>query len=180
MIPFADNRGQWMNNYAVKHTGRQIRGKANAGGTIGPVPTLFYGGMTERPPPRHHLRSPTAGTAASRGGGNQKWWRRQGTTLQVDEQRDRSGNGCGIKPIVMRYADVLLMAAEAANELNDLPYAKAATSAKSAYRAFKSTMRSTPILTASFPKGLICSGPSTRSACSNSTAGRSASRTSSL
>ena len=37
----------------------------------------------------------------------------------------------------MRYADVLLMAAEAANELNDLPYAKTQLR-KVRYRAFKS------------------------------------------
>ena len=39
--------------------------------------------------------------------------------------------------IMMRYADVLLMAAEAANELNDLPYAKTQLR-KVRYRAFKS------------------------------------------
>ena len=34
------------------------------------------------------------------------------------------GNDDGIKPVVMRYADVLLMAAEIANELDETPYAK--------------------------------------------------------
>jgi hypothetical protein len=34
------------------------------------------------------------------------------------------GNDDGVKPVVMRYADVLLMAAEIANELDETPYAK--------------------------------------------------------
>ena len=136
VIPFADNRGQWMNNYAVKHTtADKYCGKANAGGTIGPVPTLFY-----EYDKNDRRRDVTCVPYRWNGGKQeleniQKWYCGKYRYEWMNEVV--SGNDCGIKPIVMRYADVLLMAAEAANELNDLPYAKTQLR-KVRYRAFKS------------------------------------------
>ena len=136
VIPFADNRGQWMNNYAVKHTtADKYCGKANAGGTIGPVPTLFY-----EYDKADRRRDVTCVPYRWNGGKQeleniQKWYCGKYRYEWMNEVV--SGNDCGIKPIVMRYADVLLMAAEAANELNDLPYAKTQLR-KVRYRAFKS------------------------------------------
>ena len=136
VIPFADNRGQWMNNYAIKHTtADKYCGKANAGGTIGPVPTLFY-----EYDKNDRRRDVTCVPYRWNGGKQeleniQKWYCGKYRYEWMNEVV--SGNDCGIKPIVMRYADVLLMAAEAANELNDLPYAKTQLR-KVRYRAFKS------------------------------------------
>ena len=136
VIPFADNRGQWMNNYAIKHTtADKYCGKANAGGTIGPVPTLFYENDKN-----DRRRDVTCVPYRWNGGKQeleniQKWYCGKYRYEWMNEVV--SGNDCGIKPIVMRYADVLLMAAEAANELNDLPYAKTQLR-KVRYRAFKS------------------------------------------
>ena len=136
VIPFADNRGQWMNNYAVKHTtADKYCGKANAGGTIGPVPTLFY-----EYDKADRRRDVTCVPYRWNGGKQeleniQKWYCGKYRYEWMNEVV--SGNDCGIKPIVMRYADVLLMAAEVANELNDLPYAKTQLR-KVRYRAFKS------------------------------------------
>ena len=136
VIPFADNRGQWMNNYAIKHyTADKYCGKANAGGTIGPVPTLYY------EYDRNDRRRDISCIPYRWNGGRQeleniqKWYSGKYRYEWMNEVI--SGNDCGIKPIVMRYADVLLMAAEAANELNDLPYAKTQLR-KVRYRAFKS------------------------------------------
>lgn len=136
VIPFADNRGQWMNNYAIKHvTTDKYCGKANAGGTIGPVPTLYY-----EFDKNDRRRDISAVPYQWNGGkqvldGIQKWYSGKYRYEWMTEVV--SGNDCGIKPIVMRYADILLMAAEAANELNDLDYAKTQLR-KVRYRAFKS------------------------------------------
>ena len=136
VIPFADNRGQWMNNYAIRHaTADKYCGKAGAGGTIGPVPTLFY-----EYDKNDRRRDVTCVPYRWNGGKQeleniQKWYCGKYRYEWMNEVV--SGNDCGIKPIVMRYADVLLMAAEAANELNDLPYAKTQLR-KVRYRAFKS------------------------------------------
>ena len=120
VIPFADNRGQWMNNYAIRHaTADKYCGKAGAGGTIGPVPTLFY-----EYDKADRRRDVTCIPYRWNGGKQelenvQKWYCGK---YRYEWMNDViSGNDCGIKPILMRYADVLLMAAEAANELNDLP-----------------------------------------------------------
>ena len=136
VIPFADNRGQWMNNYAIRHaTADKYCGKAGAGGTIGPVPTLFY-----EYDKADRRRDVTCIPYRWNGGKQelenvQKWYCGK---YRYEWMNDViSGNDCGIKPILMRYADVLLMAAEAANELNDLPYAKEQLR-KVRYRAFKS------------------------------------------
>ena len=114
VIPFADNRGQWMNNYAIKHyTADKYCGKANAGGTIGPVPTLYY------EYDRNDRRRDISCIPYRWNGGRQeleniqKWYSGKYRYEWMNEVV--SGNDCGIKPIVMRYADVLLMAAEAAS-----------------------------------------------------------------
>lgn len=136
VIPFADNRGQWMNNYAIKHvTVDKYCGKANAGGTIGPVPTLYY-----EFDKNDRRREVSAVPYQWNGGkqvldGIQKWYSGK---YRYEWMPDVvSGNDCGVKPIQMRYADILLMAAEAANELNDLDYAKTQLR-KVRYRAVKS------------------------------------------
>ena len=136
VIPFADNRGQWMNNYAVRHaTADKYCGKAGAGGTIGPVPTLFY-----EYDKNDRRRDVTCVPYRWNGGKQeleniQKWYCGKYRYEWMNEVV--SGNDCGIKPIQMRYADILLMAAEAANELNDLDYAKTQLR-KVRFRAFKS------------------------------------------
>lgn len=136
VIPFADNRGQWMNNYAIKHvTIDKYCGKANAGGTIGPVPTLYY-----EFDKNDRRREVSAVPYQWNGGkqvldGIQKWYSGK---YRYEWMPDVvSANDCGVKPIQMRYADILLMAAEAANELNDLDYAKTQLR-KVRYRAVKS------------------------------------------
>ena len=125
-----------MNNYAIRHaTADKYCGKAGAGGTIGPVPTLFY-----EYDKADRRRDVTCIPYRWNGGKQelenvQKWYCGK---YRYEWMNDViSGNDCGIKPILMRYADVLLMAAEAANELNDLPYAKEQLR-KVRYRAFKS------------------------------------------
>ena len=112
VIPFADNRGQWMNNYAIRHaTADKYCGKAGAGGTIGPVPTLFY-----EYDKADRRRDVTCIPYRWNGGKQelenvQKWYCGK---YRYEWMNDViSGNDCGIKPILMRYADVMLMKAEA-------------------------------------------------------------------
>ena len=57
--------------------------------------------------------------------GISKWYFGKYRFEWMDAQPYNGGNDDGIKPVVMRYADILLMAAEIANELNDLNSAKA-------------------------------------------------------
>ncbi|MEI3555120.1 MAG: RagB/SusD family nutrient uptake outer membrane protein [Alistipes senegalensis] len=165
-----------MNNYAIQHaTADKYCGKASAGGTIGPVPTLFY--EYDKADRRRDVTCiPYRWNSSKQESGERGDLVLQQVPLRVDERREY-GNKYSIKPILMRYADVLLMAAEAANELNDLPYAgKRFQLAGPASAPSSRTTRSMPISTPS-GRRTPCSRPYTGSACSNSAASRSASRT---
>tara|TARA_R110002049_G_scaffold4179_5_gene29816 strand:+ start:27865 stop:29652 length:1788 start_codon:yes stop_codon:yes gene_type:complete len=120
-IPFSDGRGRVLFSFAVRHRGvDQHTGQAR-GGIAGPLPTVFYD-FDEQDSRRdvscvpYQWGNPIDGTAKQElvnlntwyfGKYRYEWMNRYVT----------SSNDDGVNKIYMRYAEVLLIAAEAANEL---------------------------------------------------------------
>ncbi|PAM94110.1 RagB/SusD family nutrient uptake outer membrane protein [Flavobacterium sp. IR1] len=122
-IPFADGRGRVLFSFAVRHTDNdQFHSNgANRGGTAGPLPFIFYD--YDQADTRRDVTcvpyiygKPTDGIAKQELGALNKWcfgkYRYEWMTRHVT-----STNDDGVNKIYMRYAEVLLIAAEAANEL---------------------------------------------------------------
>jgi starch-binding outer membrane protein, SusD/RagB family len=131
-IPFSATRGRMLFTFAVRHTANDQwhNNGANRGGVAGPLPNLFYDydvKDTRRDvscvPYRY---STTAGTVTNQYGtrpfakqelvGLNTWYfgkfRYEWMGRLVDNANDD-----GINKMYMRYAEVIMMAAEAANEL---------------------------------------------------------------
>ena len=120
VIPFGENRGQWNNYYAVRVENgcRYNSYTGSRGGSTGPVPYFWWkydsrdvrrditcvnykwdGEKDEMVP---------AGIASWYFGKYRFEWAKSPASNADD----------GVKPVVMRYSDILLMAAEIENELN--------------------------------------------------------------
>jgi hypothetical protein len=133
-IPFADGRGRMLFTFAVRHTiidQHQANG-TNRGGIAGPLPHIFYDydpadtrrDVTCVP----YLYGNQVGSATTAEG--YPFARQELTELDTwyfgkyryewMSRRVVSTNDDGVNKLYMRYAEVLLMAAEAANELNDI------------------------------------------------------------
>ncbi len=125
VIPFGAGRGRWNFTFAVSSEGASISNGVSRGGDAGPVPTMYfkYGEGDQR-------RDVTCVNYkwnkddSIEPAGIAKWFFGKFRFEWMNAQPYSGGNDDGIKPIVMRYADVLLMAAEIANEQGDLAYAK--------------------------------------------------------
>ncbi|RYJ37664.1 RagB/SusD family protein [Flavobacterium anhuiense] len=122
-IPFSDGRGRMLFTFAVKHTTNdQFHANgANRGGTAGPLPNVFYDydqEDTRRDVTCVPYKYGTAvnNVAKQELGALNTWYfgkyRYEWMTRFVT-----STNDDGVNKIYMRYAEVLLIAAEAANEL---------------------------------------------------------------
>lgn len=141
-IPFSDVRGRVLFTFAVRHqnSGDQYHNNgANRGGIAGPLPHVFYD-FDEKDTRRDVTCVPyrygaTSGTIASPiNGANRPYAKQELVGLNTwyfgkfrYEWMKRfvdNSNDDGMNKIYMRYAEVLLMAAEAANELGDLGAAK--------------------------------------------------------
>ena len=122
-IPFSDGRGRMLFTFAVRHTTNdQFHANGpNRGGTAGPLPTVFYDydqTDTRRDVTCVPYKYGTAvnNIAKQELGALNTWYfgkyRYEWMTRFVT-----STNDDGVNKIYMRYAEVLLIAAEAANEL---------------------------------------------------------------
>ncbi|SHM57468.1 RagB/SusD family nutrient uptake outer membrane protein [Flavobacterium saccharophilum] len=122
-LPFADGRGRMLFSFAVRHTTNdQFHANgANRGGTAGPLPFVFYDydqQDTRRDVTCVPYKYGTAvnNIAKQELGALNTWYfgkyRYEWMTRFVT-----STNDDGVNKIYMRYAEVLLIAAEAANEL---------------------------------------------------------------
>ena len=119
VIPFGAGRGRWNFTFAISSEGASISNGVSRGGDAGPLPTMYfkYGENDQR-------RDVTCvnykwnkdNTIEPAGIG--KWFFGKYRFEWMDAQPYTGGNDDGIKPVVMRYADILLMAAEIENELN--------------------------------------------------------------
>lgn len=119
-IPFSEGRGRVIFDLGVRHTTVDRFTAQNRGGTNGPSPIMFY------KYDRHDTRRDVTCVPFEWTNGRQvptnngRWmfgkWRYQ-WLLEEAGRRVTSVNDDGLNWIVMRYSDVLLMAAEAINQL---------------------------------------------------------------
>ena len=127
VIPFSNGRGRWNYTFAVRSEGSSYAGgaKVTRGGDAGPVPTMWF-----RYDPRDIRRDLTCVNWRWNADdekelvGIQRWYFGKYRFEWMESNPYTGGNDDGVKPLVMRYADILLMAAEIANELGDLGEAK--------------------------------------------------------
>ena len=128
VIPFSDGRGRWNYTFAVRSEGSSYAGGVNVkrGGDAGPVPTMWF-----KYDPHDIRRDITCVNWRWNSDdepelvGIQKWYfGKYRWDWMNSEPKYTGGNDDGVKPVVLCYADILLMAAEMANELGDLNKAK--------------------------------------------------------
>ena len=125
VIPFGAGRGRWNFTFAISSEGASISNGVSRGGDAGPLPTMYfkYGAGDQR-------RNVTCVNYkwnkddSIEPAGIAKWYFGKYRFEWMNAQPYTGGNDDGVKPVVMRYADILLMAAEVANEQGDLAYAK--------------------------------------------------------
>lgn len=120
-IPFSDGRGRVLFSFAVRHRSVDQYTGQPRGGSAGPLPTVFYD-FDESDSRRdvtcvpYQYGTATNGIAKQELGSLDTWYfgkyRYEWMTRFVT-----STNDDGINKLYMRYAEVLLIAAEAANEL---------------------------------------------------------------
>ncbi len=120
-IPFASGRGRVLFSFAVRHRGVDQHTGQPRGGIAGPLPTVFYD-FDESDERRdvtcvpYQWGNPVDGIAKQELVGLDIWYfgkyRYEWMTRYVT-----STNDDGVNKIYMRFAEVLLIAAEAANEL---------------------------------------------------------------
>ncbi|WP_031426195.1 RagB/SusD family nutrient uptake outer membrane protein [Flavimarina sp. Hel_I_48] len=149
-IPFADGRGRVLFSFAVRHRSvDQFTGQPR-GGTAGPTPTVFYD-YDEEDTRRDVTCVPYQwGTAIDDIAqqelvGIDTWYFGKYRYEWMDRYVT-STNDDGVNLIVMRYAEILLTAAEAANELEG-PGAAAAYLKEIRSRAFPSDQQAQKVET---------------------------------
>ena len=119
VIPFGAGRGRWNFTFAISSEGASISNGVSRGGDAGPVPTMYFkygAGDQRRDVTCVNYKWNKDNTIEPAGIG--KWYFGKYRFEWMDVQPYTGGNDDGIKPVVMRYADILLMAAEIENELN--------------------------------------------------------------
>ena len=119
VIPFGAGRGRWNFTFAISSEGASISNGVSRGGDAGPLPTMYfkYGANDQRRDVtcvNYKWNKDNSIEPAGIG----KWYFGKYRFEWMDAQPYTGGNDDGIKPVVMRYADILLMAAEIENELN--------------------------------------------------------------
>lgn len=119
-IPFGDGRGRWNYTFAIKNEGATINGYAfSQGGQVGPTPGFWFKyaeGDVRRDITCANYSWDKNGDVNP--AGIAKWYFGKYRFEWMDNNPYTGGNDDGIKPVVMRYSDILLMAAEIENELN--------------------------------------------------------------
>ncbi len=131
--PFGNARGRWNYAHAYPHTANSpfIIDKSSKGGATGPNPTLWW--KYEKQDVRRDItcvpmrwNQDVQNEDGTKGGWEMRnassfYWGKYRYEWMIDYP---GGTGDGCKPIVMRYADVYLMAAEIAAWADELDYAK--------------------------------------------------------
>ena len=147
-IPFADGRGRVLFSFAVRHRSvDQYTGQAR-GGIAGPLPTVFYD-YDESDLRRDVTCVPYQWGTAVNGVSQQELvglntWYFGKYRYEWMDRYVTSTNDDGVNWVYMRYAEVLLIAAEAANELEG-PGAAAPYLKEVRRRAFPSALHATKV-----------------------------------
>ncbi|MDT0677653.1 RagB/SusD family nutrient uptake outer membrane protein [Autumnicola musiva] len=120
-IPFADGRGRVLFSFAVRHRSADQFTAQPRGGTAGPTPTVFYD-YDEEDTRRDVTAVPYEWGTAIDGIAQQELvgidtWYFGKYRYEWMDRYVTSTNDDGVNLIYMRYAEILLTAAEAANEL---------------------------------------------------------------
>ncbi len=125
VIPFSDGRGRWNFTFAIRSEESKYSDGIKRGGDAGPIPTMWF-----RYDPKDIRRDLTCVNWRWNSNnekelvGIQKWYFGKYRFEWMTRNPYTGGNDDGVKPLVMRYADILLMAAEIANEQGELNEAK--------------------------------------------------------
>ena len=127
VIPFSDGRGRWNYTFAIRSEGSSYAGGVTVtrGGDAGPVPTMWF-----KYDPNDVRRDITCinwrwnANDEQELPGIQRWYFGKYRFEWMVNKPYTGTNDDGVKPVVLRYSDILLMAAEIANELNYLDEAK--------------------------------------------------------
>lgn len=124
-IPFDDNRGRWNFTFAGLHDMSSFTNNVKRGGDAGPVPTLYFeyeANDIRRDISCINYKWNKDNSIEPAGVGT--WYFGKYRFNWMKAKPYGGGNDDGVKPVVLRFADILLMAAEIANELGDLSTAK--------------------------------------------------------
>ena len=127
VIPFSDGRGRWNYTFAVRSEGSSYAGGATVtrGGDAGPVPTMWF--KYDKNDVRRDITCVNWRWNSDNEPelpGIQRWYFGKYRFEWMTSHPYTGGNDDGVKPVVLRYSDILLMAAEIANELGDTQEAK--------------------------------------------------------
>ena len=127
VIPFSDGRGRWNYTFAVRSEGSSYAGGATVtrGGDAGPVPTMWFD--YDKNDVRRDITCVNwrwNNEDEPELVGIQRWYFGKYRWDWMTRNPYKGGNDDGVKPVVLRYADILLMAAEIANEQGNLQDAK--------------------------------------------------------
>ena len=124
VIPSSDTRGRWNYTFAIRTEGNPAWSQgptSSRGGTAGPVPTLYW--KYEPQDVRREISCVnwkwvlgTNNTNVAVPAGPNDWYFGKFRLEWQNKVPYNGGNDDGIKPVYMRYADILLMAAEIAND----------------------------------------------------------------
>ncbi|CAD0004977.1 RagB/SusD family nutrient uptake outer membrane protein [Flavobacterium salmonis] len=123
-IPFAEGRGRVLYSFAVRNQTPnqfQANGNGSSGGTAGPLPTVFYD-FDEKDTRRDVTCVPYRWGTSVNGIAKQELvalntWYFGKYRYEWTKRRITAASDDGVNKVYMRYAEVLLIAAETANEL---------------------------------------------------------------
>lgn len=121
VIPFSDSRGRWNYTFAI----RSVINGSNRAGSVGPAPSLYFDYKKE-----DQRRDMSCVNFKYEKDDEilpaniENWYFGKYRFQWMEKVPYTGGNDDGAKPIVMRYSDILLMAAEIANELEQLSVAQ--------------------------------------------------------
>lgn len=131
-LPLGDARGRWNFTFAIRNENytKWCPSTTSRGGVAGPVPSLFFkydrtGKDQRRDVSCANFRMENDGTddlCVLAGAGN--WYFGKYRFDWQETLPYGGGNDDGVKPVYMRYADILLMLAEVTNELEGPSAAK--------------------------------------------------------
>ena len=131
-LPMGDARGRWNFTFAIRNENytKWCPSTTSRGGVAGPVPSLFFkydrtGKDQRRDVSCANFRMENDGTddlCVLSGAGN--WYFGKYRFDWQETLPYNGGNDDGVKPVYMRYADILLMLAEVTNELDGPSAAK--------------------------------------------------------